>query len=74
MESEETERSRKKPGPRADPSLANMEKFTMKLDPEDAEWGKEQPGGLSVLVRRLLREARAQAAEVRETGKHETKQ
>ena len=56
METETAER--KKPGPRPDPALAVMEKYTMKLDPEDAEWGKAQPGGLSDLVRRLLREAR----------------
>lgn len=57
MEKEETE-DRKKPGPRPNPALAAMDKYTMKLDPEDAEWGKAQPGGLSDLVRRLLREAR----------------
>ncbi len=56
METETPER--KKPGPRPDPALARMDKYTMKLDPEDAEWGKAQPGGLSDLVRRLLREAR----------------
>lgn len=55
---ENEEQSRKRPGPRPNPALAELEKYTMKLDPEDAEWGKAQPGGLSDLVRNLLRTAR----------------
>jgi hypothetical protein len=58
MENTETEQDRKRPGPRPNPALAALEKYTMKLDPEDAEWGKAQPGGLSDLVRRLLHQAR----------------
>jgi hypothetical protein len=34
------------------------EKYTVLLEPDLAEWAKAQPGGLSDLVRRLLREAR----------------
>jgi hypothetical protein len=33
------------------------EKYTLQLEAETAEWGKLQPGGLSELVRRLLRQA-----------------
>jgi hypothetical protein len=33
-------------------------KYTVLLEPVLADWAKEQPGGLSELVRRLLREAR----------------
>lgn len=32
------------------------EQYTVLLEPETAEWGKDEPGGLSELVRRLLRE------------------
>jgi hypothetical protein len=34
----------------------NTAQYTLMLEPEPAEWGKTQPGGLSELVRRLLRE------------------
>ncbi len=32
-------------------------RYQVLLEPEIADWGKHQPGGLSELVRRLLREA-----------------
>ena len=51
---EETERRRKKPGPVAGPPRV---RYMVLLDEEPAEWGKHQAGGLSELVRRLLREA-----------------
>jgi hypothetical protein len=37
------------------------QKYTLMLDEADAEWGKQQPGGLSELLRRFLREAREKA-------------
>ena len=40
---------------------SGMVKTTMLLDPEDAEWAKTQPGGLSGMVRRMLAEAHAKA-------------
>jgi hypothetical protein len=48
-------KERRKPGPIADPSL---ERYTLTLSRDDAEWGKRQPGGLSELIRRLLKKAR----------------
>jgi hypothetical protein len=53
-----TEPIRKRPGPVPGPPTA---KYTVLLEPELAEWAKTQPGGLSELVRRLLREARETA-------------
>lgn len=47
------QRERKKPGPV--PGQATR-KYNLLLPEELGEWGKEQPGGLSELVRRLLRE------------------
>jgi hypothetical protein len=38
------------PGPPTKP-------YTVMLEPEIAEWAKRKPGGLSDLVRRMLREA-----------------
>jgi len=49
---------RKKPGPA--PRL-NTDRTTLMLDPDLIEWGKQQPGGLSETVRRLLREAKVKA-------------
>src|SRR5688500_14230754 len=40
------------PGPKTD-------RYQVLLSPELAEWGKQQPGGLSELLRRLLEEARS---------------
>jgi len=34
----------------------DTDRYQVMLDPTDAEWAKSQPGGLSELVRRLLRE------------------
>ena len=34
-------------------------KYQVTLDSDDAEWGKTQPGGLSDLLRNLLRDARS---------------
>lgn len=47
------EPQRKKPGPVANPNLVIT---SVSLDAELLEWGKNQPGGLAALVRRLLRE------------------
>jgi hypothetical protein len=47
------EKTRKKPGPVANPNLVSA---TVKLEDDLVEWGKNQPGGLSALLRRLLRE------------------
>jgi hypothetical protein len=48
---------KKRPGPIPGPQTV---KATVLLEPDLLEWGKRQPGGLSELMRRLLREARAQ--------------
>jgi hypothetical protein len=40
---------------------SGMTKITMLLDPEDTEWAKAQPGGLSGMVRHLLNEAHKKA-------------
>jgi hypothetical protein len=48
---------KKRPGPI--PGSQTV-KATVLLEPDLLEWGKRQPGGLSELMRRLLREARAQ--------------
>jgi hypothetical protein len=45
--------AKKKPGPVPGPLTV---KATLRLEPELLEWGKHKPGGLSELVRRLLRE------------------
>lgn len=39
------------------PGAADTQHYDLLLEPMTAEWGKEQPGGLSALVRGLLREA-----------------
>jgi hypothetical protein len=49
----------RKRGPIAGPKT---EKYTILLEPELAEWAKQQPGGLSAQVRRFLRAAYAQEA------------
>ena len=43
---------RKKPGPV--PGIPTR-KYNILLEEDLAEWGKHQPGGLSELIRRLLR-------------------
>ncbi len=55
---EQAQKSRRKPGPVAGPE---RRQFTVLIDPDLGEWAKNQPGGLSELVRRLLHEARAAA-------------
>lgn len=50
---------KRKPGPVPGPKT---ERYQVLLEPELAEWGKQQPGGLSELIRRLLREARETTA------------
>lgn len=55
METNE-ETTRRKPGPVPGPPTR---KYNVLIDEELAEWGKQQPGGLSELVRRLLKEERA---------------
>ena len=48
------ELTRKKPGPVANPNLVAT---SVTLETQQLEWGKNQPGGLSALLRRLLQEA-----------------
>jgi len=49
---------RKKRGPVANPNLVIT---SVSLDADLLEWGKNQPGGLAALVRRLLREEKEKA-------------
>jgi hypothetical protein len=46
---------RRRPGPVPGPPTR---KYNILLDEELAEWGKQQPGGLSELLRRLLKAER----------------
>ncbi len=48
------QKNRKRPGP---VRKLNTKQYVVMLEEEPAEWGKHQAGGLSELVRRLLREA-----------------
>jgi len=57
--SDSTERKRRRGRPAG--SRSGVEKYTVSLDPDDAEWAKVQLGGLSETLRRLLREAREKA-------------
>jgi hypothetical protein len=52
---EQPPRPRRKPGPVPGPE---RRQFTILIDPELGEWGKQQPGGLSEMVRRLLHQER----------------
>jgi hypothetical protein len=56
---EEAKQQRRKPGPVPGPE---KRQFTILIEPDLGEWAKQQPGGLSEMVRRLLREARNAAA------------
>jgi hypothetical protein len=47
---------RRRPGPK--PSGIVTRTFTVELDPDDGEWGKGEPEGLSALLRKLLRHER----------------
>jgi hypothetical protein len=58
MKGKGEERERKKPGPVANPNLVVT---SVSLEADLLEWGKLQPGGLSALLRRLLKEAREEA-------------
>ena len=57
METEETP-ERRKPGPVPGPPT---KKYNVLIEEALAEWGKRQPGGLSELLRRLLKKAKAEA-------------
>lgn len=59
MENIETT-SRKKPGPVPGPPTR---KYNILIEEDLGEWGKQQPGGLSELIRRLLTEERKRKAE-----------
>jgi hypothetical protein len=48
------------PRKRGRPTGPPVKKYAVSLYPQDAEWAKTQPGGLSATLRRLLAEARAQ--------------
>jgi hypothetical protein len=56
--STEEKTERKKPGRVAGPET---KKYNVLIEEELAEWGKREPGGLSELVRRLLKKAREEA-------------
>lgn len=57
MTTQENEtKQRKKPGPMPGPTTG---KYTVLLEPDLADWAKAKPGGLSELIRGLLKEARA---------------
>ena len=51
------------------PADAERVKTTLLLDLNTVEWGKREPGGLSELIRQLLRQAMEAKTE---TGKKET--
>ena len=56
----ETKPVRRKPGPIPGPPTR---KYNIMIEEEIAEWGKRQAGGLSNLIRSLLREAMRQEAD-----------
>ncbi len=53
-----TEKPPRRKGPVPGPPTVAV---TVRLEYEQAEWGKRQQGGLSELLRRLLREAKEKA-------------
>ena len=55
MENETTHAPRKRPGPVAGPPTI---RYSVLLEEDLGEWGKQQPGGLSELIRRLLKAER----------------
>lgn len=57
MEQDATPPPRKRPGPTPGPPTR---KYNVLLEEELGEWAKAQPGGLSELVRRLLKDLREQ--------------
>jgi len=56
---------RKRPGPV--PGVPTQ-RYTLLLEEELGEWGKRQPGGLSDLVRGLLRRAKQEAKSEAQSG------
>ena len=60
-------RNKRKRGPAKGPETVA---YTLMLEEETAEWAKQQPGGLSEMVRRFLR----QEMERRQRGAQETGQ
>ncbi len=57
-ELEQEQRGIRRRGRPPSAQISGMVKITMTLNPDDTEWAKAQPEGLSGMVRRLLREAR----------------
>lgn len=55
-------RVRRKPGPVPGPPTR---KYNLLLDEELGEWGKQQPGGLSELVRQLLAQEKKRRTQTR---------
>ena len=58
METTHTETTKRRRGPVPG---TPTDKYTVLLPPTLGEWGKEQPGGLSELLRRLLEQERVRA-------------
>lgn len=56
METIETREPRKR-GPK--PRLGEMHRTNVMVEPDLLDWGKDQPGGFSELVRRLVREEKS---------------
>ena len=54
----ETAKAKKTPGPIAGPETVRT---NVLIEPDLLEWAKQQPGGFSELVRRLVREAKEKA-------------
>ncbi len=52
MDTHDVEKSPRRPGPVPGPPTA---RYQVLLEPRDAEWAKTQPGGLSEMLRRLLK-------------------
>jgi hypothetical protein len=57
MESERRKRGR--------PRGPEYVKYQICLDKESGDWGKAQPGGLSALIRRLIRDEKREAEAAR---------
>lgn len=58
-------KERRKPGPLPGPK---MQQASVLLPPELLQWGKEQPGGLSETIRRLMADAQK-----KQEGEQDTK-
>lgn len=46
---------RRKPGPLPGPPTKT---YTINIEESDAEWAKQQPGGMAALIRGMLKDAR----------------